>query len=413
MEDLGGARVLLGVCGSIAAYKAVEVCRRLVDAGAHVVPVMTADAERFVGAVTLSALASEPVRTSLWTSSGADDGPVPHIALARSVDVILVAPATARFLGAYAAGIADDLLVNILLATTAPVVVCPAMHTEMWEHPATRANVALLRQRGAHVVEPATGRLAGGDEGAGRLPDPEPILAAVAAALAGRSRSAAGPDLAGRRVLVTAGGTREPVDAVRFLGNRSSGKQGEAVAVEAAARGASVVLVTAAGDRPSPPGVEVVRVDTAAEMEAEVRARALSADAVVMAAAVADFRPKAAADGKLRKDEGVPDVVLEPTADILAALGRARRPGQVLVGFAAETGDPRPRAREKLRAKGVDAIVANDVTAPGAGFGHDTNAVVIIEDDGREVEIGLTSKQEVARAVVDMVARRLGDGRLA
>ncbi|MEA2900231.1 MAG: phosphopantothenoylcysteine decarboxylase / phosphopantothenate---cysteine ligase [Actinomycetota bacterium] len=413
MEDLGGARVLLGVCGSIAAYKAVEVCRRLVDAGAHVVPVMTADAERFVGAVTLSALASEPVRTSLWTSSGADDGPVAHIALARSVDVVLVAPATARFLGAYAAGIADDLLVNILLATTAPVVVCPAMHTEMWEHPATRANVALLRQRGVHVVEPATGRLAGGDEGAGRLPDPEPILAAVAAALAGRSRSAAGPDLAGRRVLVTAGGTREPVDAVRFLGNRSSGKQGEAVAVEAAARGASVVLVTAAGDRPSPPGVEVVRVDTAAEMEAEVRARALSADAVVMAAAVADFRPKAAADGKLRKDEGVPDVVLEPTTDILAALGRARRPGQVLVGFAAETGDPRPRAREKLRAKGVDAIVANDVTAPGAGFGHDTNAVVIIEDDGREVEISLTSKQEVARAVVDMVARRLGDGRLA
>jgi len=411
MGEFDRARVLLGVCGSIAAYKAVEVCRRLVDAGAHVVPVMTADAERFVGAVTLSALASEPVRTSLWTSSGGDDGPVPHIALARSVDVVLVAPATARFLGAFAAGIADDLLVNILLATTAPVVVCPAMHTEMWEHPATRANVALLRSRGVHVVDPDSGRLAGGDEGAGRLPDPDRILEAVAAALAGR-RSTAGLDLAGRRVLVTAGGTREPIDAVRFLGNRSSGKQGEAVGGEAAALGASVVLVTAAADRPSPPGVEVVRVDTAAEMEAEVLARAPSADAVVMAAAVADFRPKAAADGKLRKDEGVPDLVLEPTTDILAALGRARRPGQVLVGFAAETGDPRPRAREKLRAKGVDAIVANDVTAPGAGFGHDTNAAVIIEDDGSEVEISLTSKRDVARAVVDMVARRLGDGRL-
>ena len=410
MGELDRARVLLGVCGSIAAYKAVEVCRRLVDTGAHVVPVMTADAERFVGAVTLSALASEPVRTSLWTSSGGDDGPVPHIALARSVDVVLVAPATARFLGAYAAGIADDLLVNILLATTAPVVVCPAMHTEMWEHAATRANVALLRERGVHVVEPDSGRLAGGDEGAGRLPEPDRILQAVADVL-GRRRRSARLDLAGRRVLVTAGGTREPIDAVRFLGNRSSGKQGEAVAVEAAARGASVVLITAAGDRPPPPGVEVVRVDTAAEMEAEVLARAASADAVVMAAAVADFRPKAAADGKLRKDEGVPDVVLEPTTDILAALGRARRPGQVLVGFAAEAGDPRPRAREKLRAKGLDAMVANDVTAPGAGFGHDTNAAVIIEDDGpmglTETEISLTSKREVARAVVDVVARRL------
>ena len=242
--------MLLGVCGSIAAYKAVEVCRRLVDAGAHVVPVMTADAERFVGAVTLSALASEPVRTSLWTSSGGDDEPVPHIALARSVDVVLVAPATARFLGAYAAGIADDLLVNILLATTAPVVVCPAMHTEMWEHPATRANVALAagagRPRGrARLGPPGRGRR-------GRRPPPRPRPHP-----GGGGRRPGWPppvdrlDLAGRRVLVTAGGTREPIDAVRFLGNRSSGKQGEAVAVEAAARGASVVLVTAAGDRPA------------------------------------------------------------------------------------------------------------------------------------------------------------------
>jgi phosphopantothenoylcysteine decarboxylase/phosphopantothenate--cysteine ligase len=385
----------------------------LVDAGAHVVPVMTADAERFVGAVTLSALASERVRTSLWTS---DDGEaVPHIALARSVDVVLVAPATARFLGSYAAGIADDLLTNVLLATTAPVVVCPAMHTEMWEHPATRTNVAVLRLRGVHVVDPDQGRLAGGDEGQGRLPDPDRILDAVAEVLRAGTDLAPGfgrrSDLAGRRILVTAGGTREPIDPVRYLGNRSSGKQGEAVAVEAASRGASVVLVTAAGERPDPPGVEVVRVATAAEMEAEVLARAGTADAVVMAAAVADFRPRAVADGKLRKDDGVPDLVLEPTADILAALGRARRPGQVLVGFAAETGgDVRTRAAAKLRAKGLDAIVANDVTAPGAGFGHDTNAAVIIEADGRERDVALTSKRALAAEVLDVVARRLADG---
>ncbi len=422
----GGAapRVILGVCGSIAAYKAVELCRRLVDAGAHVVPVMTADAERFVGAVTLSALASERVRTSLWpTSSDGGAEPVPHIALARTADVVLVAPATARLLGAYAAGIADDLLTNVLLATTAPVVVCPAMHTEMWEHPATRDNVAVLRRRGVHVVEPAVGRLAGGDEGAGRLPDPERILAAVADALGRRWPADPDPDLdlvlvqdlAGRRILVTAGGTREPIDPVRFLGNRSSGRQGEAVAVEAAARGASVVLVTAAGGRPEPPGVEVVRVETAAEMEAEVMRRAATADAVVMAAAVADFRPKAVAGAKLGKDEGVPDLVLEPTTDILAALGRARRAGQVLVGFAAETpsggGDLRERAARKLRAKGLDAIVANDVTAPGAGFGHDTNAAVILEDgpDGITVhDVPLTSKRQLAAEVLDVVVRRLG-----
>jgi len=403
--------VLLGVCGSIAAYKAVEVCRRLVDAGAHVVPVMTADAERFVGAATLSALASERVRTSLWTSH--DGEAVPHIALARSCDVVLVAPATARFLGSYAAGIADDLLVNVLLATTAPVVVCPAMHAEMWEHPATRANVALLRERGVHVVEPDRGRLAGGDEGAGRLPGPERIVAAVAAAL--RRPSGRAADLAGRRILVTAGGTREPVDAVRFLGNRSSGRQGEAVAVEAASRGASVTLVTTAADRPAPAGIEVVRVETAAEMEAEVTARAVSADVVVMAAAVADFRPKAAADTKLAKADGPPDLVLEPTPDILATLGRAKPASQILVGFAAETpdgaADLRSRATRKLRAKGLDAIVANDVTAPGAGFGHDTNAAVILEDDGAggitELDVPLTSKRELAAVVLDVVARRL------
>ena len=320
-----------------------------------------------------------------------------------------MAPATARLLGSYAAGIADDLLTATLLATKAPVVVCPAMHTEMWEHPATRANVALLRERGVHVVDPDTGKLAAGDVGTGRLPDPDRIVAAVLAVLATPQ------DLAGRRVLVTAGGTREPIDPVRFLGNRSSGRQGEAVAVEAARRGAHVVLVTAAVDRPAPPGVDVVYVETSAEMEAEVMARHLTADAVVMAAAVADFRPKLAADRKLRKDEGVPDIVLEPTTDILAALGRAKPPGQVLVGFAAETGtdDLRGRAVAKLRAKHLDAIVANDVTLPGAGFLHDTNAAVIIEADGTEHDVPLTSKSALAAVVLDLVARRLAaiDGR--
>ena len=267
---------------------------------------------------------------------------MPHIALARTADVVLVAPATARLLGSYAAGIADDLLTATLLATRAPVVVCPAMHTEMWEHPATRANVALLRERGVHVVDPDSGKLAAGDVGAGRLPDPDRIVAEVFAVLCATPQ-----DLAGRHVLVTAGGTREPIDPVRFLGNRSSGKQGEAVAVEAARRGAHVVLVTAAVDRPAPPGVDVVPVETSAEMEAAVMARHLGADAVVMAAAVADFRPKRAADRKLRKDEGVPDIVLEPTTDILAALGRAKPAGQVLVGFAAETDDVRAPGRGK------------------------------------------------------------------
>ncbi|MDQ3898526.1 MAG: bifunctional phosphopantothenoylcysteine decarboxylase/phosphopantothenate--cysteine ligase CoaBC [Actinomycetota bacterium] len=383
--------------GSIAAYKAVEVCRRLVDAGAHVTPVMTADASRFLGTATLSALASEPVRDSLWS----DADPIPHTTLGRAADVVVVVPATATLLAKYAAGIADDLLTATLLATRAPVVVCPAMHTEMWEHPATVDNVARLHSRGVVVVEPAVGRLAGGDEGAGRLAEPEEILAAV-------ERLLSPQDLAGRTVLVTAGGTREPLDPVRFLGNRSSGKQGEALAAEAAARGASVVLVSAA-DRPAVPGAEVIRVGTAAEMETAVLDRATQADVVVMAAAVADFRPKATADDKLHKADGVPEVVLEPTADILAELGRRKRPGQVLVGFAAETGDVRRAAEEKLRRKHLDLIVANDVTAPGAGFDHDTNAAILLDATGNWTEIPLTTKRGLASAVVDVVAALLSE----
>ncbi len=392
-QPLAGRRVVLGVCGGIAAYKAVEVCRRLVDAGAFVSPVLTEGATRFVGAVTFSALGSERARTSLFD----DADPIPHTTLGRAADVVVVAPATARLLGAYAAGISDDLLTATLLATRAPVVVCPAMHTEMWEHPATRDNLALLVRRGVAVVPPGTGRLAGGDSGTGRLAGPDEIVAAVTAVL----RGAAG-DLAGRRVLVTAGGTREPIDAVRFIGNRSSGKQGHALADEAAARGATVTLVTTA-DRPSAPGVLVVRVDTAADMEQAVLAACADADVVVMAAAVADFRPKAPLDEKWKKADGVPDLVLEATTDILAAVSAGRRPGQVLVGFAAETSDVAAAAKAKLRAKHLDLVVGNDVSAPGAGFDSDTNAVVLVGADGTEQTVPLTEKREVARAVFDAV----------
>ena len=394
-----GRRVVLGVCGGIAAYKAVEVCRRLVDAGAHVIPVMTADAQRFVGAVTLSALASEPVQTSLWDEAD----PIPHTHLGREADVVVVAPATARLLAAYAAGLADDLLTATLLATRAPVIVCPAMHAEMWEHPAVRHNAAVLRERGVHVVEPGVGRLAGGDEGPGRLADPADIVAAVSAALAPQ-------DLAGRKVLVTAGGTREPIDAVRFVGNRSSGKQGHALAAEAAARGATVTLVTAA-DRPVPPGVEAVAVQTAAEMQDAVLERASQADVVLMAAAVADFRPRRPSPGKLAKADGVPGLELEPTPDILAGLAQVRTPGQVLVGFAAETDDLVERATAKLQAKGLDLVVANDVSAPDAGFDHDTNRAVVVEADGRFTHVPLVDKRALAAVVLDAVARHLSDRR--
>jgi phosphopantothenoylcysteine decarboxylase / phosphopantothenate---cysteine ligase len=402
LAGLGGRRVVLGVAGGIAAYKAIEVCRRLVDGGAFVSPVLTRDAQRFVGAVTFSALASEPVRTSLWDSPEA----IPHTHLGQRADLIVVVPATARVIGAYAAGLSEDLLLATLLATRAPVVLCPAMHTEMWEHPAVQDNLRLLRSRGVHIVEPAVGRLAGGDAGAGRLADPADIVAAIAAVLAGVP-PITGRDLDGRRVIVTAGGTREPIDAVRVISNRSSGKQGYAIAEEAASRGADVVLVSTV-DRPLPGGVtELVKVATAAEMQEAVVGRAPSADVIVMAAAVADFRPVAPPARKVKKDEGIPQIVLEPTHDFLVDLGASKPPGQILVGFAAETDDVVDNARRKLRSKRLDLIVANDVGAPGAGFEHDTNQVIILAADGEEEKLPLTSKRDVARSVIDAVARRL------
>ena len=396
--SLAGRHVVLGVCGGIAAYKAVELCRLLVDAGALVAPIMTRDATRFVGELTFSALASEPVRTTLW--EGPD--PIPHTRLGQRADVVVVAPDTARLIGAYTAGISDGLLVATLLATRAPVVICPAMHTEMWEHPAVQENLATLRRRGVRVVDPGVGRLAGGDSGAGRLAEPSDIVRAVVASVA-RPRQ----DMVGRVVIVTAGGTREAIDAVRVISNRSSGKQGYALAEEAAARGAVVTLVTTV-DRPAPAGMsDVVRVSSAAEMEAEVVPRASSADVVIMAAAVADFRPKVPSRRKLKKDEGIPEIVLEPTHDFLVDLGRTKPRGQVLVGFAAETDDVVVNAERKLRSKGLDLIVANDVGAPGVGFEHDTNQVTILGGDGSVETLPLTSKRDVAGAVLDAVVRRL------
>lgn len=392
MSVFRGRRVVLGVSGGIAAYKAVEVCRRMVDAGAHVAPVMTDDAHRFIGPVTLSALASEPVHTSLWE----DASPIPHTRLGQGADVIVVAPATARVLSAYATGSSEDLLTATLIATRAPVVVCPAMHTEMWEHPAVQHNIALLKSRGVTVVDPQEGRLAGGDSGTGRLADPESILAAVAGVLAVER------DLAGVRVLVTAGGTREPIDAVRVIANRSSGKQGHAVAEEAFARGAAVILVTTA-EIAAPEGIEVVRVETAQEMHDAVMARWSSCDVALMTAAVADFRPVAPAANKLKKEAGAPQIVLEPTPDILAAMGESKRPGQTLVGFAAETDDMVANATKKIARKNLDLIVANDVSAPGVGFAHSTNEVTILGSDGSRVHVALAEKRLVARAVLDSV----------
>lgn len=385
--------------GGIAAYKAVEICRRLVDAGAHVAPVLTAGALEFVGALTFSALASEPARTSLFPDGGLGPEPIPHTHLGQNADLVVVAPATAAVLGKYAHGISDDLLTATLLATRAPVLVAPAMHTEMWEHAAVRENLVILRRRGVRVIEPVSGRLAGGDVGEGRLADPADIVAAAERIL--------GPDdLVGVRVLVTAGGTREPIDAVRIITNRSSGKQGYAIAEVAARRGADVTLVTTIG-RPAPAGVEIVAVQTAAEMQDAVMSRAPAADVVVMAAAVADFRPKEPPNRKLKKHEGIPEIVLEPTHDFLVDLGRDKPAGQVLVGFAAETDDLVAHATEKLRRKRLDLIVGNDISQPDAGFEVDTNRAVILDADGGSEALPLLAKSDLAGVILDKVARLL------
>lgn len=395
--SLRGKHIVLCVSGGIAAYKAVELCRLLVDAGAHVAPVMTADAEHFIGKTTLSALASEPVHTTLWD----DANPIPHTRLAQRADLIVVAPATARVIGSYAAGISSDFLTATLIATRAPVLVCPAMHTEMWEHASVQENIATLRRRGVHILEPETGRLAGGDVGAGRLAEPQRIYSEVEQLLTPG-------DLHGTHVVITAGGTREPIDAVRVIANRSTGKQGYAIAIEAVARGAKVTLISTS-DLPTPFGVNLVRVETAQQMMDAVNTEAKSADVVVMAAAVADVRPVRAAMHKLKKDPltglicDLGSIELEATPDILAGLGKSKPAGQVLVGFAAETENLVANAQSKLDRKGADLIVANDVSQAGVGFAHTTNAVTLVARGAEPVEVALADKRSIARSILNSV----------
>jgi phosphopantothenoylcysteine decarboxylase / phosphopantothenate---cysteine ligase len=391
--------VLLGVSGGIAAYKAALVARLLTAACAEVTVVMTEAATRFVGPDTFAALTGRPAHTSMW----ARPGEVLHVRLAREADVVVVAPATANVLAKLAHGHADDLLSATMLEATSPLVIAPAMHSGMWEHPATQANVEILRDRGVISVGPATGPLAHGDEGIGRLAEPEDVVAAVRAALAPQ-------DLTGRTVLLTSGPTHEPIDPVRFVGNRSTGKMGAALAAEARARGAAVTVVLGPGAS-VPVGVAIVPVETAEEMRDAVLARFDDADAVVMAAAVADFRPKAIAEEKLKKDAGVPELLLEPTPDILGELGE-RRTGQVLVGFAAETEDLERAGRRKLEAKRLDLVVVNLVGRADTGFGADTNEAMLLAATGDDVALRTWGKRELAAAVIDRVAALL-EGRPA
>jgi phosphopantothenoylcysteine decarboxylase/phosphopantothenate--cysteine ligase len=398
--------VVLGVSGGIAAYKAAELLRRFTEAGHDVTVVPTPAALSFVGAATWAALSGRPVHTQVWESVHE----VPHVRIGRSADLVVVAPATADLLARATQGRADDLLTNVLLTARCPVVFVPAMHTEMWEHAATQANVATLRKRGALVVEPAIGRLTGVDTGKGRLPDPDEIFALCQDVLA-RGRGVG--DLAGRTVVVSAGGTREPLDPVRFLGNRSSGRQGIALARAAVSRGAEVTLVAANVSLPDPAGVKVLRVETTEELRDAVVSAASSADAVVMAAAPADFRPVATTETKIKKtaDGSAPMLELTQTPDILAELSHHRaRPGQVVVGFAAETGDDTGSVldlgRAKLARKGSDLLVVNDVRG-GAVFGAEDNDAVILAADGSRHDVSPGSKTALAHAVWDEVARRL------
>jgi phosphopantothenoylcysteine decarboxylase/phosphopantothenate--cysteine ligase len=398
--------VILGVSGGIAAYKACELLRRFTESGHDVTVVPTAAALRFVGADTFAALSGRPVSAEVWH----DVHQVPHVRIGQSADLVVVAPATADLLAKAAHGLADDLLTTTLLTARCPVVFAPAMHTEMWEHAATAANVATLRERGALVIEPAEGRLTGADSGKGRLPDPEEIFEICREVL---SRGVATPDLSGKSVVVSAGGTREYLDPVRFLGNRSSGLQGYALARAAAARGAEVTLVAANVTLPDPAGVKVLRVETTAQLRDAVVSAAAGADAVVMAAAPADFRPVSHSDTKIKKaeDGSAPAIELAQNPDILAEISHDRaRGGQVIVGFAAETGDATGTVlelgRAKLARKGCDLIVVNDVSG-GAVFGAADNQAVILGADGAVTDVPLGSKGALAHAIWDQVLARM------
>ncbi len=401
-SPLNQPRVVLGVSGGIAAYKACELLRRFTESGHQVTVVPTAAALHFVGEATWAALSGRPAAVETWERVHE----VPHVRIGQQADLVVVAPATADLMAKAAHGLADDLLTNTLLTARCPVVFAPAMHTEMWEHPATQENVATLRRRGAVVLEPAVGRLTGKDTGKGRLPDPDAIFAACRRVLA---RGTAAPDLAGRHVVVSAGGTREALDPVRFLGNRSSGKQGYALAVTAAARGARVTLLAANVELPDPAGVDVIRVSSALALREAAHKAALDADAIVMAAAVADFRPAVYAEGKIKKVEGEEPapVALIRNPDILAELSAQRaRPGQLVVGFAAETDNVLVNGRAKLARKGCDLLVVNEV-GEAKGFGADTNEAVVLGADGSETVVPDGPKEDLADLVWDLVAVRL------
>ncbi|MBH1936875.1 bifunctional phosphopantothenoylcysteine decarboxylase/phosphopantothenate--cysteine ligase CoaBC [Streptomyces sp. AV19] len=396
-------KVVLGVSGGIAAYKACELLRRLTESGHDVRVVPTASALNFVGEATWSALSGHPAVTQVWESVHE----VPHVRIGQEADLVVVAPATADMLAKAAHGLADDLLTNTLLTARCPVVFAPAMHTEMWENQATRENVATLRRRGAVVIEPAVGRLTGVDTGKGRLPDPGEIFEVCRRALARGTHAA---DLAGRHVVISAGGTREPLDPVRYLGNRSSGRQGYALARTAVARGARVTLVSANTELADPAGADVVRVGTAVQLREAVLKAAEDADAVVMAAAVADFRPAHYATGKIKKKDGEEPAPVEliRNPDVLAELSAERaRPGQVVVGFAAETDDVLANGRAKLARKGCDLLVVNEVGEERT-FGSAENEAVVLAADGSATEVPYGPKEALADVVWDLVSERLG-----
>jgi len=396
-------RIVLGVSAGIAAYKACELLRLLTESGHRVRVVPTPAALNFVGAATWAALSGEPVLTSPWESVHE----VPHVRLGQEADLVIVAPATADLMARAAAGSSDDLLTAVLLTTHCPVIFAPAMHTEMWEHAATRANVATLRSRGCIVLDPASGRLTGQDSGPGRLPEPAELFSVAQRVLA-RGTAAMAQDLAGHTVLVSAGGTREELDPVRYLGNWSSGKQGYALARTAAIRGATVTLVAANTELPDPPGARVVRVTSASQLRDAMLAESGSADAVVMAAAVADFRPATRSAAKIKKTGAAPaPIELAENPDIVRDLVAARqRPGQLIVAFAAETGDVLANGRAKLARKGCDLLVVNQV-GNGLAFGTADNEATVLTADGTEVKLPRAAKDEIADSIWDEIAARL------
>ena len=393
-------KVALGVCGGIAAYKACEVVRLLQDQGIHVQVVMTAAAQEFVRPLTFAALSGEKVITGLWDSGGQQpnlDSAIEHISVAQSVDALVVAPCTADMMGKFAHGQADDFLSTLYLATPAPVIIAPAMNVEMWNHAATQENLETLRERGANIVEPGSGYLACGMVGAGRLAEPEEIVAAALSAL-GVVR-----DLTGETILITAGPTREPIDPVRFLGNRSSGKMGYALAEAAIHRGAKVILVSGPVTIDPPEGAQLIAAESAEQMRNAVVSQLDKVSVVIAAAAVADFRLRNAAQEKIKRS-GSLTLELEPTPDILAEVSSRRQAGQVLIGFAAETQNALENGRAKLRKKGIDAIVVNDVSRAGIGFDSERNEVTIITHD-EEISVAEAPKQKIAHRILDVVLK--------